>query len=436
MVNRAITNGGLPDILDRHVRETQPLKADLPRRVKRHFHGREVELWLGYIHHTDIEGYVPNLRLKYYLQQWQQKEGHGREPTTDEIYAILVGADNEESRNSRKPFQVKRIADSIVRNGVREPIIVYYPGPGKAELWDGNRRFFGTKHIMTTDLPEYIGARPRVAWVPAYVLMSTGDVSADQAVKHDILTECNFVEAEQIVWPAYVKAEQIYLRFKERTQVDPDDPTLSREVKKKLAEEYGLGGKWRLADRWIKMYDLALQFKEFHEEDRERNPVDVDLLVQDRFEYFDELSKAGVYGVLRNDPDARDEVFEWLWDGKFKAFPDVRMIPKILADPMAHKKANEPDDEAVKEAIKIVNANDPLRYKDKSMPNERIKQFAGWLDSFRREDYRLLDTEALRALQAIVHDVAKITRALLTTDQASEDQDSEEEGEREVVVER
>jgi hypothetical protein len=308
------------------------------------------------------------------------------------------------------------MAENIVRNGVREPIIVYYPGPGKAELWDGNRRFFGTKHIMKAGKEEYISARPRVEWVPAYVL-EAGDETTDKEIKHCILTECNFVDPEQIPWPSYVKAEQIHQEFTKRTQEAHGDSTVSREVKIELAKEYGLKG-WRTADRWIKMYKLASEFKEFQEEEQERDPTDVDLLVQSRFEYFDELSKNGVYGPLEKDSEARDEVFQWLWDGKFKAFTDVRQVPKIISDPQALKRAKESDEEAIREAIKIVNANDPLRYKDKSMPNERIKQFAAWLDSFRREDYKILDADAVDYLQTIVKDVSKMAEALIADGQS------------------
>ena len=223
----------------------------------------------------------------------------------------------------------------------------------------------------------------------------------------------HFVDPEQIPWPSYVKAEQVHKEFQQRMKVDPNDPALSREVKVELAKEFGLRG-WRTADRWIKMYDLALQFKEYQEEEQERDPTSVDLLIQDRFEYFDELSKAGVFGSLRNDADARDEVFDWVWDGKFKAWADVRQVPKILADPVARKQANDPDPDGVKNAIGTVIANDPVRVKDKTAANERIGQFATWLDSFKREEYKTLNTEALEILKIILNDVVRIADALIS----------------------
>ena len=403
-----------PDIFRSYVEETKSDPMSLPRLATRRFHGREVSLWQGYVHVDDVEGYVENLRLRFYLNQWRSKQQDPQKiPTTDEVYQIMVEADKEERRESDRPFHIERMADSIMRNSVREPIILYYRGVSKTELWDGNRRFYGTKHIMAVDREDFLKARARVQWLPAYVFMPTGNVQEDTRVKHDILVECNFVLPEQISWPAYVRAEQVYDEFQKRMKEDPDDSVLSRLTKGELAKKYGLKG-WRTADRWIKMYDLALQFKEYHEEDQGRDPTVTDLLIQERFEYFDEVSKPGVFKALREDPDARDEVFEWMWDGKFKAWTDVRSIPKILADPIAHKQANDPDEDAVKRAIATVIANDPVRVKDKTAANEKIKQFATWLDSFKREEYKMLNGDALDNLQLIVKDVVKITNALLS----------------------
>ena len=188
-----ITNG-YPAIFQSYVDEVKPGAMDLPRNTTRRFHGREVSLWHGYVHINNVEGYVENLRLRFYLNQWESKQNDPkRVPMTDEVYQIMVEADQEEPRESDRPFHVERMANSIARNSVREPIILCYRGGNRTELWDGNRRFYGAKHIMAVDSEEYIKARERVQWLPAYVFMPTGDDQEDARVKHDILVECNFV---------------------------------------------------------------------------------------------------------------------------------------------------------------------------------------------------------------------------------------------------
>ena len=211
-----------PDIFQRYVDEVKPGPMELPRHTTRRFHGREVSLWQGYVHVDSVEGYVENLRLRFYLNQWQsQQKDSGSGPSTDEVYQIMVDADAAEHRDSARPFHIKRMADSIVRNNVREPIIICYRGNGDTELWDGNRRFFGTKHIMADD--AYVEVRQTAQWLPAYVYLPSGNAHEDAQVKLDILVECNFVEPEQISWPSYVKAEQVYIEYQKRMKADPGD---------------------------------------------------------------------------------------------------------------------------------------------------------------------------------------------------------------------
>lgn len=403
-----------PSVLRRFVEETGAREPDYkPRRIQRRFHGQNVVVWEGRVHVEDVEGYVENLRLKHYLNRWhaRRREG-GLAPTSDDIYRIMLEADEEEREDAKRPFHVRRLARSIAQNGVQEPIVIFANGSGKGELWDGNRRFFGTFHIMKDS--EYTEAdRDRAKWLPVHVVTPSGSPTEDQALRHRILTELNFVEKDHIPWPAYLKAEQIHLGYVLKTKADPTDPTLSRNAKTALATEYGLKS-WRVADRWIKMYDLAMDFKEYHEEERHRDGVEVDLKIQEKFEYFDEMSKPGVWGALKSNPDARDEVFCWLWDDKFKSWADVRKVPQILADPVAYKQAQAPDADSVKRAIATVIANDPARVMEKEAANERIRQFADWMDSFKREDYRKLDAESLTRLRDVLSDVVRLLGGLLS----------------------
>jgi hypothetical protein len=399
-----------PPILDRYLREVAgDGQQHQPRKSTRHYHGREVSVWYGRVHVDDVEGWVENIRMKHYLRRWRVRQGDmAKQPTTQEIYEIMLEADREETAQSKKPFHIERMAANIVANGVQEPIFIHVNGD-RGTLWDGNRRRYGVQHIMSD--PAFSAARNGARWIPAYVHVPSGNPETDASVQRAVLTELNFKEKDHIPWPSYVKAEEVFNIFKRLTAEDPADHQLSRQAKEQIAKEFGLSG-WRQADRWIKMFGLASQFKEYHEEEHERPEVDVELKIQDHFEYFDELSKPGVWGSLEKDPEARDEVFQWLWDEKFKSFVDVRSVPKILKDPEARKHANAGDDDGVKRAIETVISNDPVRIKDKSAANERIKHFAAWLDSFKREDYRSLTPDSLDALRQILGDTVKILQGL------------------------
>lgn len=398
-----------PAILDRYVEEVGGGPEQNPRRMKRMYHGHKVSVWYGRVHIDDVEGWVENIRLKHFLNRWRTRQGDAtKTPTTQEIYEIMIEADREEPAQSKKPFHLERLATNIVTNGIQEPLFIHVNG-ARGTLWDGNRRRYAAQHIMSAD--AFQGSRDQARWLPAYVHMPSGDPEADEEVKKAVLTELNFKEKDHIPWPSYLKAEEVFSVFKRLTADDPADPTLSRLSKEQIALEFGLRG-WRQADRWIKMFELSSEFKEFHEEERDREEVVVDLKIQDSFEYFDELSKPGVWGALKDDPEAREEVFSWLWDGKFKSFADVRSVPKILNDPEARAQANADDSDGVKKAIATVAANDPNRVKDKSAANERIKQFAGWLNDFKREDYRKLSSESLERLRQVVGDTVSMLEGL------------------------
>lgn len=408
-----------PPILDRYV--SQVAGADTehhPRRTTRRYHGREVSIWYGRVHIDDVEGWVENIRLKHYLRRWRVRNGDmARQPTTQEIYEIMLEADREETSVSKKPFHLERMAQNIAANGVQEPLFIHVNG-SRGTLWDGNRRRYGSQHIMTD--PAFKGVRDQACWLPAYVHLPSGNPETDEQVKHAVLTELNFKEKDHIPWPSYVKAEEVFNIFQRLTAAYPGDSQASRAAKEQIAKEFGLSG-WRQADRWIKMFSRASMFKEYHEEEFGQPEVDVELKIQENFEYFDELSKPGVWGVLENDPDARDEVFRWLWDGKFKSFVDVRSVPKILKDPEARKHANAEDKEGVKRAIDTVISNDPVRVKDKSAANERIAHFAAWLDSFKREDYRRLTPASLESLRQILADTVKILQGLQSSEVQSQE---------------
>ena len=112
-----------------------------------------------------MEGWVENTRLKHYLNRWRMRLGDAaREPTTQEIYDIMIEADREESAQSKKPFHLERLAKNIGINGIQEPIFIHYNGK-QATLWDGNRRRYGAQHIMSTD--AFRKFRDQARWLPS-----------------------------------------------------------------------------------------------------------------------------------------------------------------------------------------------------------------------------------------------------------------------------
>lgn len=420
----AKTKQNYPAILGRYVKEVGGSNGEgFPRRVTRKFHRVEIPGWSGRIHVEDIRGWAENQRLKLYLSQWRNRRGKpDAVPTTDEIYEMMLdadrGDDKEKVTEKQKVFHVERLANSIARNGIQEPIIVFLDDDGTPWLWDGNRRYFSTLHIMRDG--DFEKVRDETQWMPCFLIQATGSPALDNKYQHAILTETNFVTKDAISWPTYIKAEQIWEQFNIRTKADPTDPLLQREVRQELAEEYGLftsKGKpaFRQVDRWVKMVNLAQEFKEYQEETNGREETAVDLHVAQYFEYFDELNKKAVREVLSADPDKESEIFDWLWDKKFPSFLAVRQIPKIFNDPVALDYMRTGTKEtAFQNAASAIAANDPAYVKDKRAADAKIKSFGDWLNSFKREDFRQLEVESLQQLKEILEDVIKMLAGLIS----------------------
>lgn len=407
------TRPDYPEIFDKYVEtfKDSGTNEHMPRRLTRRYHQKNITVWYGRVHVDDIEGWSDNIRIRHYLGRWRTEKGDvNAVPSTKDIYELMVEADKEEKHESKRPFHIERIADNIAVNGVQEPIFLYYHNGGTSVLWDGNRRRFGTEHIMQDK--KYAEFRDDAQWIPAFVYPTSGDPSIDKDVQHKVLTELNFKEKDHIPWPNYVKAEEVHRAYQNLISRDPTDSVLRGNAKRKVSNDYGLNG-WRKADRWIKMYELAQQFKEYHEEEHSRDENTVDLIIQDKFEYFDELSKNGVWGPLKEDVDKRDEVFDWLFDGKFESWQQVRQIPKIFADPSALSKAREAEEKAIENAIKETIANDPTRLKDKRSANARIEQFADWLETFKPSDFKTLNADSLERLLEINATITNMLGGLL-----------------------
>lgn len=413
------TQPSYPAIFNRWIAEIGTGHPDaLPRRVTKKFHGKEISGWSGKINILDVQGYPDNKRLKYHLIEWQKKPGKaGAIPTTQEIYEMMLKVDETEPED-KNIFCLDRLAKSIARNGVQEDIIVFMDTTGQTVLWDGNRRFFSTYHIMAKE--EYESARKEAQWIPCFLIESSGDPVIDSKRKQTILTETNFVEKDSISWPTYIKAEEIWEQFNIRTKMDPTDPVLARKVRGELALEYGLYKKGQPAPRevekMVRMVDLARDFKDHQVNQRNKDENLVDLAIsRDFFWYFDELEfKKEVRDTIR-DNAKREEVFDWLWDEKFPSFSAVRRIPEIFNDAVALARMRTgTGPQAFRDANDTIIANDPRLVKDKQAAGPRIRQFKDWLNSFKPADFSQLDGQALRDLKEILVLTTKMLDGLLS----------------------
>src|SRR5437867_8985955 len=103
-----------------------------PRYEIRYFHRSRTEVWSGYVPTNDIKGWVENVRIALFVEKWKRDHG-GVVPTNDDILDWMLRDQNSE-------FNLKSLAESIVKNGVRQPVVITSDGV----LLDGNRRYFAS----------------------------------------------------------------------------------------------------------------------------------------------------------------------------------------------------------------------------------------------------------------------------------------------------
>ncbi|MEP6742630.1 MAG: ParB N-terminal domain-containing protein [bacterium] len=367
-----------------------------PRYEVRYFHRRKVEVWSGYVRTSDVKGWVDNVRIKLFVEKWGRDHGGGL-PTNGDI---LDWMDND----LYDEFDLTNLANSIVKNGVRQPIVI----TAKGTLLDGNRRYFAA--LLKLRDAETAGDKATldmVTYLPAYVL-------SPACTKEDldaVLVEENFVDDCRRAWPNFIKASKVFDAYKELR-----DAEVNRAVAiTQLVERFGM--KKAHVERWIKMMDFIEEFHDYHsseDEETGRKPKDqyeIKWKTQKYFEYFDELSKTQVVKSLEGDPEFREKVFERLYDDDFISFVQIRKLPAIIGDRRARDKfILGTGTDAVKDAIDWVTVTGIAK---KAMDvNDRIMSFKRFLDSLTVQDIDNLDKAVISALRDIANKVASAAVAV------------------------
>lgn len=367
-----------------------------PRYEVRYFHRRKIEVWSGYVRTKDIKGWVGNVRIDLFVKKWA-RDHEGSEPTNDDILQWMIRDQNEE-------FELSSLAESIVNNGVRQPVVITSDGT----LLDGNRRYFAA--LMKLREAEAGGDRVTIAMVthlPAYVLSPACSAEDLEAV----LVEENFVDACRREWPKFIKATRVYKGYKELREAGLSAPAAIAELVERFGGK-GFGGRNKnQIQRWIKMMDFIEEFNEYHSSEdeetgrRPKDEYDIKWKSQKYFEYFDELTKTNVVKVLEADSEFRARVFEHLYDDDFRSFVEIRKLPSIALDRKARDNFMSDEGRVAVEGALNWLAMTGLAKKAIDL-NDRVLGFKRFLDSLTAQEMATLDLEAISGLEEIAKRVA------------------------------
>src|SRR5882762_4588069 len=87
-----------------------------PRLEVRYFHKKKIDVWSGYVRTYEIHGWVENVRIELFVERWKRDQ-KGSLPTNDDVLDWMI-------RDQYTEFKLTDLGDSIVKNGVRQPIVV------------------------------------------------------------------------------------------------------------------------------------------------------------------------------------------------------------------------------------------------------------------------------------------------------------------------
>lgn len=362
------------------------MKSPEPTMRQRLYNGRKLMVWEGKVEISSIQGWVENPRIEIAKKNLISKIGD-RELTQAEIFDLMKN--DEEVR-------LKELRDDIIKNGLREPLTLSYDG----KLLDGNRRFFALLYALegrSSADPN----RQDLEIVDVFVL----DEGATNEDEQNVLVEENFSPSLKIEWPDYVKALKV---------IDANDAGMSVE---EIAQKFS----WTKSkvSQTIRIHEIIIEFMTYATTSNDPNDEDksglglteleAEAIVAKKYQQFNEAQKS-FFQDLKTDFNFKIQFFEWVAEGKFASFPEVRIAYRAWQDPEARAAILQSRPTAAKEAKAIIEYNYRV-VKNRDEIIGRIETFTKFLKEMPANQVKLLSKESKDNLKNALEIVLKMSKA-------------------------
>jgi hypothetical protein len=369
---------------------TAPLfmtKKPAPAMKQRLYNGRHLQVWEGRVRLSDITGWVDNPRIDIAKQLYQDKVGQ-RELEQDEILDIM---------KSDASFKLKALRDDILKNGLREPLILSFSG----KLLDGNRRFFALRYALE-GMRMSDPRKPDLEMVDAYVLAE--DVSEEE--EDNVLVEENFSPSLKLEWPDYVKAQKV-VGLRNLNFSDADIALRLNWSAAKVRETIRI-------DTIIQDFE-AFAVQPIDEADKSNSGLglgeqEAKSLAAANYQYFNEAQKS-FFGALNTDIDFKLEFFRWIVASKFDSFAEVRIAHKAYQNPEASAIISKNVPGAAKAAKAALDYNARL-VNNADEASLRIGSFVNFLRQLKADEIKSLPREARENLAEALALISKMSKAV------------------------
>jgi hypothetical protein len=361
------------------------LNDPAPQLKQRLYNGRRIPVLEGRVRLVSIEGWIENPRIELAKKKLQERIGP-RELSQEEIFELMK--DEEE-------VKLKVLRDDIMKNGLREPLTISHKG----KLLDGNRRFFALRYALDA-MRESDPNRRDFEVVEAFVLTE----AATEEEEQDILVEENFSASLKIQWPDYIKAQRVIAAHERGMQAA------------EIAERFA----WTVSKvrETIRIHRIIEDFKAYATDapDEEEGGGGLGLTEQEaekaaseNYQYFNEAQKS-FHRALDEDPEFKGHFFQWLNDGKFSSFAEVRVAHRAWCDPEARSILMGPEPTAAKHAKNTLEYNERLVRSGEEVLG-RIEQFAKFLAQLEVQQVKALPEGTIGKLEDTLRSVVEMSKA-------------------------
>jgi hypothetical protein len=261
----------------------------------------------------EIRLWHENPRIKHLVAQLNSY------PTQEDLLACITRVQQTAYRNLYR---------DIEKIGQLEPVFLQAADRQSdqiesAVVFEGN-----TRTAILKDLHERFPIDPRYARVKAYLLPL--DFPDDQLAI--LMANYHVKGTLRNQWDRYQIGAFLYEQIEQKHRFNQAE----------LAEYISKSQSW--VSRHLTVYKFALEYKDEIESTHGLSPGEVETDVTQKFSLLEEAWKVKAFrDEMDRDVDAKETLFRWVYDGKFKDHRAIRGIYEIFTDP---KRRTEVEDGA------------------------------------------------------------------------------------------
>lgn len=342
---------------------------------KQLFHNVKIDVYPTKASLEDITYWRDNLRtiLSFSLLKKKHKK---------ELLEIPMG-DIVSYLAKQRALQIRKLAKSIEKNGVRVPLIIL---DKDWALLDGNRRYFACQYILR-NIQKENKTRPSVLdSIPVWVIK---DKDIDFRMREKILAEANFVDDCKVEWTLDVKAKVIYEYFKNCKR---EKRMTLEKTYEEILDVYGV--EKPTVDAYINSVKLSNKFVKSApraEKSRYRE------ILQDKFVYFWEFwNKTHTQKIVLTDKETTkltELFFTMMATDRFKNMKQVEPMIRSIRDKYTWKILTDSSGSKIDQIEAMYKADKAIKSAE-----DKIRNFQRWLHKSDISNFTKAAIKLLRAL--------------------------------------